>query len=319
MFTAADAKKLASNLRPLKFNLDQDEAFAKSPAVQKYLNHYKINFPQSINGVRHGFGRFEAGGYTIACHYWVPSLPRGTVFVIHGYFDHVGLFNHIIRFALQNDFAVVAFDLPGMGLSSGDRASIADFDEYTVVLKECLKLFKSAVPSPWHCVAQSAGSTPVLSMLLKDGEKSFERIVLLGPLVEPWGWKKYRWVYLFGRFFIRNLRRVFTPNSHDQEFLLFLRKSDPLQSRKIPIRWVGAMKAWIDRFAKFEPQKFDVLVIQGDQDTTVEWQSNLDIIKQKLPNTKVKMVPQARHHLVAESAPYRAQVFAAIKSYWDKK
>lgn len=318
MFTSSDTKKLASSLRKLNFDLDQDEAFAKSAAVQKYLNHYKINFAQTIDGVRHGFGRFSAESYTIACHYWVPEIPRGTIFVVHGYYDHVGLYNHIIRFALQNEFAVVAFDLPGMGLSSGDRASITDFDQYALALKSCLTKFKKVMPQPWHCVAQSTGSAAVLSLLLENQDNVFDKIVLLGPLIRSSGWNRHRWVYMVARFFVRSLPRKFTENSHDKEFLSFLRKSDPLQSRRLPVRWVGAMKDWVDRFSKFQEQPYKLLIIQGDEDLTVDWEYNLEVIGEKLPNAKVKMIPQARHHLVSESAPYRAQVFAAIKNYWDQ-
>jgi alpha-beta hydrolase superfamily lysophospholipase len=78
------------------------------------------------------------------------------------------------------------------------------------------------------------------------------------------------------------------------------------------------MKDWIERFPKFEPQNDAVLIIQGDQDSTVDWEYNLEQIKEKLPKAKIKIIPQARHHMVCESAPYRAQVFAAIKGFWDK-
>jgi len=141
---------------------------------------------------------------------------------------------------------------------------------------------------------------------------------MLAPLVRSYGWAKSRWLYTIGRFFIRSLPRVFTENTHDEEFLTFLRKADPLQHRRLPIRWVSAMHEWIKRFEKFEPQPYPVLIIQGDQDLTVDWKHNLEKIKGKLPKAKVKLIKQGRHHLVAESAPYRAQVFAAIKAYLEK-
>ena len=319
MLNANDVRELTNRLKPLTFNIDNDEQQVKTPLVQKYLNHYKINFSQSISGVRQGIGTFEADQFTIAVQYWIPTLSRGTIFIVHGYFDHVGLFHHLIRFALQNEFAVVAYDMPGMGLSSGEPAVIDSFDQYYTVLQQCVKLFRKTAPQPWCCIAQSAGSTAVIKTLLEQNVQPFEKVVLLAPLIRSCGWKRDRWFYAFGRFFIRSLPRVFTDNSHDQDFLTFLRKSDPLQHRRLPVKWVGAMKVWMDKFAKYQPKSNKLLIIQGDHDATVDWEYNIAAIKEKLPNARIKMIPQARHHLVAESAPYRAQVFAAIKSYWDKQ
>jgi len=318
MLKSSDVKQLSDKLVPLAFNIDQDEKNCQSPLVKRYLNHYKINFSQSIDNVRHGFGSFEAAGFTIACHYWLTAFPRGTIFIFHGYLDHVGLFNHLIRFALQNDYAVVAYDLPGMGLSSGERASIDSFDSYHACMEACIQNFNKTVPQPWFGVGQSAGAIALIQHALTKGLTPFAKIALLAPLIRSFGWKRSRWTYTLGRFFIRSIRRVFVENSHDKEFLIFIKKNDPLQPKRLPLRWVGAMKAWIDGFGKFNSVKYPVLIIQGLADTTVDGGYNVRALKEKFPKAIVKGIPQGKHHLVAESAPYRAQVFAAIKSYLER-
>lgn len=318
MLKPSDIEQIQATLRPLAFDIDTDESHTRAPAFQKYLDYYKINFARTLEQVRHGFGTFEACGFTIVAHYWLPELPRGTLFVFHGYFDHVGLYHHLIRFSLQNNYAVVAYDLPGMGLSSGERATTESFDCYYQVMTECCGCFHKVVPEQWYAVGQSAGSTALLRHVLSVGLVPFSKVVLLAPLVRSMGWNRSRWLYNFGKLFIRSLPRVFSENSHDQAFLDFIRKADPLQSRHLPVQWVGAMKEWIDGFAEFEPEPHPVLVIQGDDDNTVDWKYNLERIKAKLPNAQIKIIPQGRHHLVAESAPYRAQVFATLKSYLEK-
>jgi len=319
MLKTPDIKQLTRIVAPLAFSIDEDEKLVNNPDIKNYLNFYKINFSQTIPGVRHGLGTFSASEHTIHAHYWLPEISRGTIFVFHGYFDHVGLFNHLIRFSLQNDFAVVAYDLPGMGLSSGERASIDSFDKYHEVLELCLKLFKDKMPGPWFGVGQSAGCIALLQHVLTSGVEPFKRVAFLGPLVRSCGWKRDKWLYTFGRFFVRSLPRVFMANSHDQEFLTFIKKSDPLQAKRLPVKWVGAMKQWIEKFPTFNNSDVPVLIVQGDKDTTVDWQFNLQVLKEKFPNARIKMVPQGRHHLVSESAPYRAQVFAAIKGFLDEK
>ena len=48
-------------------------------------------------------------------------MTRGTVLICHGYFDYVGLYRHLIAHVLELGYAVLAYDLPGHGLSSGPR------------------------------------------------------------------------------------------------------------------------------------------------------------------------------------------------------
>ncbi|MGI1679299.1 MAG: alpha/beta hydrolase [Cellvibrionaceae bacterium] len=318
MLNPADVKKISSQLKPLTFVIEKDKKNIDDCLVQQYLDHFKINFSKSLSNVKHGFGKFDACDFTIAAHYWIPEVPRGTIFVLHGYYDHVGLFNNIIRFSLQNDYAVVAFDFPGMGLSSGDRASIETFDDYRRVLDKAISLFNGVMPKPWYCVAQSTGATAVAGHLVEAYTSPFKKVVLLAPLIRSKGWTRDRWTYFLVHWFLKSIPRTFTTNSHDNEFLSFLRKEDPMQYRRLPIRWIGAMKEWISRFKHFDPQDYPLLVIQGDEDGTVDYLYNLEQIKTVFPNAEIKMIPSARHHLVCESAPYRAQVFAAIKSYLER-
>lgn len=319
ILSSSDVDALRKSLRPLSFSLEADEAWTKTPLVQSYLNYYGINFADTIPGIRQAFGSFESGDFSIAAHYWLPAQSRGTIFVFHGYYDHVGLYHHLIRFALKNGYAVVAYDLPGMGLSSGERASIQSFEDYYRALNKCCELFRGVVPEPWHAVGQSAGCAALLNHLLAEGLAPFQKMALLAPLVRSKGWPRHRWIHAIGKIFIRRLPRVFTINSHDQDFLDFLKHADPLQPRHLSVAWVSAMKEWISRFEAFAPRQEAVLVIQGDDDDTVDWRHNVERIRSKLPAARIKVISQARHHLVAESAPYREQVFAAIKSYLEQE
>jgi len=318
MLKPADVKRLRESLVPLTFSIDQDQKNCQNPLVKKYLNFYKIDFTHTIANVQHGFGVFESGGFTLACHYWFPAFSKGTLFILHGYLDHVGLFNHLIRFSLQNDYAVVAFDLPGMGLSSGATADIDSFNQYHECLEKCLQLCKKSMPTPWFAIGQSTGATPLIHHAASKGLAPFEKIVLLAPLVRSFGWRRSRWTYTFGRFFLRTIPRVFVENSHDNEFLRFIKKDDPMQPRRLPTRWVGAMKEWIDQVNKYAAQSTDLFIIQGTNDTTVDAEYNIELLREKFPKARVKQIPEGKHHLVAESAPYRAQVFAAIKGYLEK-
>ena len=90
----------------------------------RYAGYYGIDFTPVAS--QH-LGLVRIDGFDLAMQVWKPSKPRGSLLILHGYYDHMGLYKHLIRWALRHDLAVLALDLPGHGLSSGERASIDCF------------------------------------------------------------------------------------------------------------------------------------------------------------------------------------------------
>ena len=84
-----------------------------------YQRYYGLDFPHRQAPVKRQLGRFTAGGYEIVSQVWWPaSSPVATLFVIHGFYDHMGLYRHVIEWGLDRGFVVIACDLPGHGLSA---------------------------------------------------------------------------------------------------------------------------------------------------------------------------------------------------------
>lgn len=288
---------------------------APAPLTQSqadYLAHYRL--PAAGPELEHRLGTLQTAWHRIAVHHWRPRAPAGTVIVVHGYFDHVGLYGHLIRFLLQRQFAVLAFDLPGHGLSSGAAATIDTFDHYAAALQVGLDAL-GAVHGPLHVIGQSTGAAVVMQWLMAHGHTArsspFAKVVLLAPLVRPYLWSVYRFVFLAARGRLDARPRRFANNSDDPEFLRFLRDEDPLQARELPVQWVVAMVEWMQRFVRYPPCDIAPLVVQGRQDRTVDWRYNLRVIR-RLFRARVRYFPTARHHLVNESAALRGELFAAI-------
>ncbi|MBA4723084.1 MAG: alpha/beta hydrolase [Alcanivorax sp.] len=281
-----------------------------------YVSYYGIDFAARLPRLEHGFGYFDAAGHTLGIHVWRPPSPKGSVFVCHGYFDHVGLYGHVIGHLLEKGFAVVAYDLPGHGLSSGPPADIDDFKVYREVLERCLSLARTHLPKPWHVVAQSTGGAIVMDFLLHHrfdaDEAPFDQVILLAPLVRPFKWGTARWLHTLIRPFARSIKRVFTINSGDPDFLDFLENRDPLQPRRLPASWVTALKRWLPGFERAAPVPLSPVVIQGDQDETVDWRYNLDIIRRKFQEPRIHILEGARHQLANEQADYRERIFRII-------
>lgn len=307
---------LRDHLPEMAFDLHMDQGTQGYPPIQKYLDFYHLDFPASLCQ-KHVMGKFSVSGYEIVAQYWVPanSSVKGTIFILHGYYDHGGLFGHLIRFLLKENFVVVIYDQPGHGLSSGEQASIDCFSEYVEVLRRCIQL-SERLPRPWYAIGQSTGGAVLLhSLMIERIENPFQKMVLLAPLIRPAGWSKGVWVYrLLSPFTCQVPRRV-SHNSHDPVFVEFIHFHDPLQSRHLKTAWVGAMKKWLDIFPSLEPISIKALIVQGDADETVDWRYNLQQLQQKIPPAHFYPLAGAGHHLSNEREDLRTQVFGQIKSF----
>lgn len=305
---------LVAQLRPLDFG-DQNEL---SEIERNYCAYYRINMESRLPGVSHRLGYFESLGYRVALQVFRPVRERGTVFVLHGYFDHAGLYGHLIRDLLQQDLSVVIYDLPGHGLSSGDPVSIRQFSDYQQVLADCVAVCKGNLPQPWYAVGQSTGGAVLLDNLLTNryppGRELFKHLVLLAPLVRPANYRKGVLLHTLVSPFVRTWKRAFTENSNDSSFIRFVRRHDPLQSQFLSVEWVTALRKWVRRIESMPPFEAQVTIVQGEQDTTVDWRHNLRVLRAKFPGVAVHYLPQGRHHLVNESPELREQIFAIIRS-----
>lgn len=294
-----------------------------SPETMQYARYYGLNFADSHPDVQHNLGFFQVLGGKIIVHTYLPVTAKGTVFLFHGYYDHSGLYKHLINHVLGLGFAVLIYDLPGHGLSTGPRAVIDDFNDYLETLTVCLQLAKGHLPSPWHAIAQSTGGAILMDYLLSLAENdlpnAFDQTLLLAPLFHPYEWRKNRLTYYLMRLFTQKVKRGFGASSHDAAFIDFVRYHDPLQSPHLSVSWVGALNQWIKKMENKPPSTFSPCVIQGTQDKTVDAETNIAFIQNKFHQPSVYYVQGARHHLVNESIVYREEVFRLISEKLIRK
>lgn len=309
MSATFDPDALRNSLQPL--------SAAQPLSVQglAYQRFYGLADLSHERPPRTWLGRMDVGGYEIVGQVWVPQEPVATLFLMHGFYDHMGLFRHLIEWALSMGYAVISCDLPGHGLSSGSRASIDDFAEYQLVLQ---RLFQEAdglsLPKPWHLCGQSTGGAILIDHLLNHGVESPAQgqVILLAPLVRPraWGWSKFSYYLL--KPFVTGIARRFSENSNAPAFLPFL-LADPLQPRRLPTAWVGALACWIRRVESAPVSRRSPIIIQGEADMTVDWGHNLAVLNEKFSQPRILMLSHARHHLANELPEMRAQYFAFVE------
>ena len=284
--------------------------------LAEYLSYYRLDLGAEYPGVVHRIGRVESAGFQVAVQSWRRPGARRNLLLVHGYFDHVGIYGHLLRFGLSHDYNVISFDLPGHGLSSGERASIEDFAQYQIVLQDILEAMPDS-SEPLDVIAQSTGGAIIMDALLGGSGGRFDRIVLLAPLVRPTEWFLIRLAHTLLGPFTDSVPRRFAHNSGDLDFLAFLRQ-DPLQPDRIPLRWISALRRWVPAFLARDPSAHPLLAIQGDNDGTVDGPWNLQQIERLFPASRQLILPEGRHHLANESSDLRGQYLWWMTSYLDR-
>ncbi|MCW8887331.1 MAG: alpha/beta hydrolase [Motiliproteus sp.] len=300
-----DARVLIDNLPAFNGSAESNSE------IQQYRRYYGIDF-QDLD-CNQQLGSLSAAGFNIAVQRFTPAESRGQALLVHGYHDHHALYGHLIHFLLQQQLTVTSFDLPGHGLSSGERGTIEDFNQYQQVLAEILTALPD-IPGPLHWIGQSTGAAILNQYLLSQQPEVSGQIVMLAPLICPARWPWVKLAHSVLKPWATAIPRQFTENSHDTDFLEFLKNRDPLQGRTITVEWVSALRRWIPQFLELPAsQDYAPLMIQGKQDDTVDWRFNLPTLEKKFPKAKTLLLPDGRHHLANESTTIRQHYLDWLK------
>ena len=311
---AWDREAVVAAMPPFRFS----ETEAPGEPVYPYLRYYGLEPGPVAPDTTYRLGYLEAAGYRIAVHYYRQPRSRGTVFLFHGYLDHTGLYSRIIHHCLGEGLDVLIYDLPGHGLSSGEPTAIQSFREYQRILLTVLALSRGLTAVPWIGIGQSTGGGVLVDYLLSCREApdaiAFRGVVLLAPLVRPAGFRVGKLIHTLTRPFQDQWKRVFVANSNDSDFVRFLKEHDPLQAQGIAMAWLTALRRWVSRIEAALPVDYDLAVVQGEQDTTVEWRHNLRVLRRKFRRVRLYQIPEGRHHLVNEAEPILGQVLGAVSA-----
>jgi alpha-beta hydrolase superfamily lysophospholipase len=151
--------------------------------------------------------------------------------------------------------------------------------------------------------------------LSKDGTQRFDRIIFLAPLVRYVHWHLSKAAYLLGKPFpLRTVPRKIAQNSADPEYLALI-QIDPLQTFRVPLKWVGALYAWNRRIQETSTIPGTVLIIQGTHDKVVDWKYNIPFLEQKIETVTVTWLEDVGHQLVNARPAIRAGVFELMNAY----
>ena len=277
------------------------------------LRAYLVAEDLAISDSIHRFGTVRIGTLDIACQAWIPARPRGTVFLVHGYYNHSGSWSPHIRRFLSEGWAVATIDLPGHGLSDGRRFDVDSMGEYTLALRALEDSLRGRAPEPWSVVGHSLGGLVVLDRARRP-DYPYANTVLLAPMVRYTGW---RWigtvlpvVSLFKDYLERGRNLT---SSSDTAFLRRL-ETDPLEGWKTSTHWLKEVRRWNGEAASARFAASRWFLLQGDLDKTVDFHHDIDWIAERTSGLRVRMFTGARHHLHNEAGPLGLLVQESLDS-----
>jgi alpha-beta hydrolase superfamily lysophospholipase len=281
-----------------------------------FFHHYGADqVPGSLE-----FAWFQSGEQKMASYLFRPAVesPKGTVYLLHGYLDHTLSNSKLIKFLVEQEYNVAAFDMAGHGFSGGDSVDIDDFSEYAYCFKRFKNLTEESLDGPYFALGHSTGSSVILEYL-NLYPNDFTALILASPLLKAVGWRITPLVLALASPFTDEVGRRFGGSSSNKEHEDFKEYNDPLQSRTIPFNWVYASMNWSDRMELIPPREdLSLYILQGKKDRTVDYRQNISLLMEKYTRSDVIYYEEGKHSLFNELSPIRDKVFQDILQILEK-
>jgi alpha-beta hydrolase superfamily lysophospholipase len=311
-FTNQTIQAIRQELLPI----DLTGSYRPSPAVQTYFRYYDLDVP----ACRHFFGYLTSSGKKIATHVFQPQFTpaeenlstKGTVMLAHGYLDHAGAFTKLIKELLAAGYTLISVDLPGHGLSEGNRGSIDDFAEYGELIA-CLYTFsKTYLPGPYHIIGYSTGCSAIMEYLLSRQTAPFASCIFIAPLIHCQSWGLIQFAVKALGDWLSGLPCIYSNSANNKAYVKFVSKYDPLEVKKAMALWARALFRWNEKLINYQPGSQAIVVLQGTADKAVDYKYNLPVIERLFPCHKIHLLQGAGHTLCCETLSVRTAAFQLI-------
>jgi lysophospholipase len=287
--------------------------------------------PDAESGVGEWFR--GAGGLRLRAALWTPKGPaRGTVVVSPGRTEPIEKYYETIHDLLARDFAVLAHDWRGQGLSArllpdrlkGHARAVEEFlDDYA----RLLDAFDSRAPKPWIMLGHSMGGCLNLLTLL-GGDTRFSAAILSSPMLRIKTGKKSLWQVRFAsRWNVRHgkagdyimeafedpFEHTFENDAltHDRERWERWREQmfacPHLAVGSITWGWLAFAVEACERAMKaktYRKLRIPVTIVQAGDDSKV-WKQQAKVTAKRLPKGRYVEVPEAKHEILIETDDMR--------------
>jgi lysophospholipase len=283
-------------------------------------------------------------GVTLRFARWDSAAKaRGTVCVFTGRGEFIEKYFETVRELRQRGFAVATMDWRGQGhssrqLSDPRKGHVANFGEFEIDLETFMRrVVLPDCPPPYHALAHSMGGAALLRAA-HSGRRWFERMVLVAPLIDLPS-PRSAWPL---RMLMRTLRFAgfgdsYVPGSNVDRTRASGFPGNPLTTdpqryarnaallEQDPTLGIGSPTvAWLDAafdtMVGFRAADYPshigqpVLMVAAGADTVVS-SASIEAFAAHLPAGSHLAVEGARHEILQEADPHRAQFWAAFDAF----
>ncbi len=282
--------------------------------LETAMDYFELRLPA---GARAWWTRTGPNKET-ALYVFEPERVRGTMVYVHGYLSHSLSAAFLIWNLLDQGFRVVCADLPGHGLSDGERGDIATFSDYGLFVGNLHGFCEDRWTGPVDYMGHSTGCA-AMHEYLRQGYRGYNRIIFLAPLVRTWLWD----VSLAGLSLTEKFTEAFpafrNEVSRDKNYL---RKSklDHLRLKQVPVHWVRALERWNEELkTDAVPITREILILQGTADTAVDAPYGKEYYDRLLTGHTYVEIPKAIHCLHSDKKAFREKAFREINRYLSEE
>jgi lysophospholipase len=275
---------------------------------------------------------------------WAPPPGRkGTVCLFQGRAEFIEKYFETVRDLRARGFAVATLDWRGQGLSqrslrNSRKGYVRSFDEYAIDLDTFInEVVLPDCPPPHFALAHSMGAT-ILLRAAYHGNRTFDRTVLLAPMIALPGLRRTRATRIVVRAMrLAGLGVSYVPGGDStvmmqRPFIGNLLTSDPVRyARNVAVleakpelatgwptvAWADAAFRAMSEFASpgyALKVRQPMLIVAAGQDQVVSTPA-IDEFSVRLRSGSHLIVPGARHELLMEQDRFRGQALAAFDAF----
>ncbi|ADN03099.1 alpha/beta hydrolase [Spirochaeta thermophila] len=249
--------------------------------------------PEDYPDTTYLLGTIPAGHHTLCVHLFRHHThSRGTVLVLHGYATDSSLYGALARTLIEEEWDVVLIDLPGHGLSTGERGGAwPDFSIYGDTVQHTLNALSPHLRRPLTAIGHSTGALALIDHTTHY-PSPFIRLVLFAPLIHTRAYSLLATAHTLTSPFVRHVRAL---------------SRTPLGLRIFPLSWFEGLKTWeaSTRLIPRIPAPPTLLILAGE-DTVVDNTYNRTFLQERLPVLYTALVPTADHFELDSGAPHPA-------------
>ncbi|WP_169313520.1 alpha/beta hydrolase [Spirochaeta africana] len=283
---------------------------------------YREFYGLAPGGSTHRVGWIPATQQQLFLQQWMPCAPAGpdsaghpvpAILILHGYLEHAGPMAPLINHLLGAGWPVASLDLPGHGLSGGERGWIGDFAEYADALEAAVAALQLPPEQPLVLIGHSTGASAIIEYLYRDNG-AVDLAILLAPLVRSSQWNLSRvGMTLSGPLPLRRIAG--SPQSGTENpYYLQLAELDPLRSQHVNLEWVRALLRWDERNRGYPPLEVPALVIQACKDRVLDNAYNDSYLRERLPQARFRRIRRAHHNLHHEQGVNLRLLLQAVEA-----